>query len=385
MATRILYIVNDPTFFLTHRLPLAIEARKSGYEVLVATGAGEGVDEIERIGFEHHVLPLQRSGINPVMEFRLLFAMARLYRMTKPDIVHLVTIKPVLYGGILSRLMRIPAVVIAVSGMGYLYVGNRSGLVRGFVNTMYRFALKHPNSCVIVQNEVDREDLKAMHALRPGQDVLIPGSGVNLTQYAYEPLPDGTPIVILPARMLWDKGVREFVEAAYFVTDQGKKARFALVGPYDPDNPAAVPLKQLEFWCSSSGGPIEWWGRCADMPQVYSKASLVVLPSYREGVPKALLEAAAIGRAIVATDIPGCRDVVEDGINGYLVSPKDAPALAEAIISLLSDRHRLEEMGRRGRKKAEQEFGVEKVIEKHMDIYASLCPLMKSKQNIYAR
>jgi glycosyltransferase involved in cell wall biosynthesis len=372
-AKTVLYVVNDAAFFVSHRLPLALAAKACGYDVVVATGGGEGVEDIRRAGLEHRSIPLERSGTNPLTELRLVLAIARLYRQVKPDIVHLVTIKPVLYGGILSRMLRVPAAVFAISGMGYLFGKGNSGLVHGFARFMYRLALGHRNSRVIVQNEADRHQLKVMGALRTGQDVLIPGSGVDLVEYSSAPLPKDRAIVILPARMLWEKGVGEFVQAARLVRAGGVECRFALVGPYDGSNPSAVSREDLEAW--NGEGVVEWWGRRSDMPEVYRQATLVVLPSfYREGVPKALLEAAASGRPIVTTDAPGCRDVVDDYVTGRLVPPRDEKALANTILELLSDPDSLDEMGRMGRLKAEREFGVEKVIQRHMEIYMALQP-----------
>jgi glycosyltransferase involved in cell wall biosynthesis len=371
VAVRLLFIVNDAGFFMSHRLPLALAAKASGYDVIVATGGGDGAEEVRRAGLDHRTHPLQRSGTNPLLELRLLLAIARLYRDTRPGVVHLVTIKPVLYGGVLSRLMGVPAAVFAISGMGYLFGDERPGLIHRLVRLMYRAALGHQNSMVIVQNEADRQQLRIMGALRRGRHVLIPGSGVDLSDFVPTPLPAGKPVIVLPARMLWDKGVGEFVEAARRVKERGLDCRFALVGPQDADNPRAVSHEELETWRRE--GAVEWWGKRSDMPEVYAMASLVVLPSYyREGVPKALLEAAAAGRAIITTDAPGCRDVVEDGVNGRLVPPRDADALAHAIIEILTDRAVLEEMGRRGRARAEREFGVERVIHEHMKIYQSL-------------
>jgi glycosyltransferase involved in cell wall biosynthesis len=370
LSPRILYIINDPAFFLSHRLPVALEAKRSGYEVIVATGPGEGVEDILAAGLGHHCLPLARGGMNPWAELRLLGALARLYRSVKPDLVHLVTIKPVLYGGILARLMKVPSMVAAISGMGYLFTGTRQGVTRRIAEVFYSLALGHRNCKVIVQNQADREALQAMGALGRKRDVLIPGSGVDLEQFWPSQIPQGPPLVVLPARMLWDKGVGEFVQAAEILRKQGADARFVLVGAHDPHNPSGVPLEQLETW--QAQGSVEWWGQCRDMPEVLAKASLVVLPSYREGMPKALLEAAATGRAIVTSDAPGCRDVVEPGKNGELVPIKDAQALAQVIGRLLGDRKLLETMGRRSREKAEAEFGVERVVAAHMEIYREL-------------
>jgi len=338
--------------------------------VTIATGTGLREEEITDAGLNYIKIPISRGGKNPFSELRLLFALFKIYRKLKPELVHLVTIKPVIYGGILSRLMSVKGVVIAISGMGYLFTRQRQGLVKKLVSWIYRFSLGHKNSRVIVQNRTDRKLLQDMGVLNEGQDVLIPGSGVNLREFVPKPLPEGIPLVILPARMLWDKGVKEFVEAAKILQADGVKARFALVGPADLDNPAAVTIEQLEVW--KNEGPVEWWGYCADMPSVYAEASLVVLPSYREGMPKSLLDALASGRAIVTTDAPGCRDVVESEKNGKLVPVGDSVSLANSIISILSDRNILVDMGKYARKIAEERYRVEYVVKEHMEIYKNL-------------
>lgn len=369
----LLIVVNDPAFFVSHRLPLARRARQEGFEVHVATGPGERVHDIEGAGLHFHRLPLQRSGRNPLQELRLLVALLRLYRRLRPELVHLVTIKPLLYGGLIARLYRIPGTVSAVSGMGYLFTGQRKGFSRRFAESLYRLALRHRNSRVIVQNETDRARLYEIGALREGHDVLIPGSGADLDFFQPAPLPktDGPPLVVLPARMLWDKGIGEFVEAARQLAQRGIEVRCALVGGFDDANPARVPHEQLTAW--QEDGIVEWWGHQHDIAAVYAQAHLVVLPSfYGEGLPKALIEAAACGRAIITTDHPGCREVVDHDRNGYLVPIKDPQRLAEAMAQLISDRERLEAFGRYSRRKAEREFGQESVIDAHLDIYQSL-------------
>jgi len=366
----ILFIVNDSAFFVSHRLPVAVAAKNAGYDVTVATAMGERVDEITKAGIDFVAIPLNRGSLNVLAELRLIMAIASLYRSVKPDIVHLVTIKPVLYGGITARLFQVPAVVYAISGMGYLFTNERGGIVRKLVEFLYRIALKHRRGTVIVQNDSDRATLQEIHALPFGHDLLIPGSGVDLKRFVPTPLNINESIVVLPARMLWDKGVGEFVAAAKMLKHRGVPARFVLVGEYDADNPAAIDRQQLQAW--QDEGVIEWWGYRPDMPEVLSMASLVVLPSYREGLPKTLAEAAAAGRAIITSDAPGCRDVVEPNKNGVLVPIRDAESLADAIQRLLSDKNRLIAMGNESRRIAEAKFSLEKIIDMHMSIYNSL-------------
>ena len=371
----LLYVVNTPRFFLSHRLSLALAAQTAGYRVEVATGPGSARDAalIDAAGFGHHRLPLARSSTNPAHEVRLCAALSGLFRRLRPDLVHLVTIKPVLYGGLLARLFRVPGVVSAISGMGHVFADDRHRALRWGVEQLYGAALGHRNGRVILQNELDRHDLQRIGALPFGRDVTMPGSGVDLDTFYPTPLPaaESRPLVVLPARMVWDKGVSEFVQAARQLQSSGVDARFALVGAEDPDSAHPVPRRQLQEW--QLQGEVEWWGYRDDMPEVLAAASLVVLPStYREGMPKALQEAAASGRAIVTTDAPGCRDVVDPGRSGLLIRPGDALDLAEKIGTLLADRPRLAAMGACGRRKAEAEFGVEQVVAAHLEVYRAL-------------
>ena len=373
-SLKLLFVVNDASFFLSHRLPIALAARDIGFNVFIVAPISEIVYKIESAGLTHIPWSLSRSGMHPLKEFKSIISLAKILRKIRPDIIHLVTIKPVLYGGILARLLSIPAMVAAISGMGYLFTDEKNSKIfnKWFIKQAYRFALKHPKCKIIVQNNDDKQSLNSMGALQAEHSLLIKGSGVDLNQYYQTALPKGDPLVILPARMLWDKGVGIFVEAAKILAENKFPVRMALVGPSDPDNPNSVPLQQLQAWKKEN--IVEWWGNQDDMPTVLSTSHLVALPSfYREGMPKSLLEAAASGRAIITTDSTGCRDVIEHGISGLIIPPKNATALADAIRELLLDPARLKRMGQQARLKAEAEFSIETVIQQHMDIYQMLC------------
>ncbi len=369
---RLLFVVNAPEFFLSHRLPLAIAARKAGFDVHVATGPGSACGEIAELGFTYHVLPLSRSGRNPLAEFRSLWALFRLMRRTRPALVHLVTIKPVLYGGLMARLAGVPAVVAAISGLGTVFVAQegRGAWLRRGVEALYRLALGHRNLKAIFQNPDDRAVLIGLGAVRNDQTVLIRGSGVALADYPVCPEPDGIPVVTFAARLLKDKGVEKFVEACRILKERGVVARFLLVGSPDPGNPSSVSEDDVARW--GEAGLVESLGYRKDIPVVFSQSSLVVLPSFREGLPKVLIEAAACGRAVVATDVPGCRDAIEPGQTGVLVPVRDAVALADAIQSLIEDPVRRQLMGTAGRELAEREFAIEKVVEAHLKVYQEL-------------
>jgi len=378
--TKLLYIVNESYFFMSHRLPIARAALGAGYEVHVAAPEdhvwaprGFTVEALRDAGFAFHPIPLSRRGTNPWQELKTLIALWRLLAELRPELVHLLTIKPLLYGGLAARLLRVPAVVAAVTGLGQVFVatGVRAGLLRRLAVAAYRVATGHPNGRVIVQNAGDLETLRRSGAVVPGRLVLIRGSGVSLRTFTPEPEPSGPPLVILPARMIWEKGMAEFVAAARSLRARGVTARFALVGDSQASNPRAVPEATLQQW--SEEGVVEWWGRRTDMPRVFAEAHVVCLPStYGEGVPKVLIEAAACARPIVACDIPGCREIVHDGENGILVPPGDTEALAAALARLIEEPALRRRMGVRGREVVEAGFTEEQVAAATLEVYRAL-------------
>lgn len=373
-ARRLLFVVNNPAFFLSHRLPLAQAAQTSGFDVHVATMDGPSVPLIGEHGFVHHVIPLSRSGKNPLQEMRSIHALWRLCRQIRPDILHAVTIKPVLYAGIAARLARVPAYVAAISGLGYLFTRRQAGadVLKWVVTRLYRLALGHPNSRVIFQNHADQKVLQDAGVVRPAQSVLIRGSGVDLAVFRYVPEPSEPVVALCVARLLQDKGILEFVEAARMTQRAGSDIRWVLVGSPDPGNPVSIAETTVRAW--HVDGVIEWLGERTDIAALYQQAHIAVLPSYREGLPKSLIEAAASGRAIVTSDVPGCRDAIDPGKSGLLVPPRDAVALAAAVQDLAADASRRHAMGLAGRELAERDFDIHKIVQKHLDVYASLAP-----------
>ena len=368
---KLLFVVNNPSFFLSHRLPLGIAAAARGYEVHVATPPGPSSAEIVRHRFGFHPVPMERNSGKPWEELVTLLALRRLYQALRPDLVHHVTIKPVLYGGLVARAIGVPAVVSAVSGLGTVFLarGKRAQLKRRAIVLAYRAALRHPNGRVIFQNVDDMAAFVDAGAVEPSNAVLIRGSGVDLAEFTPGAEPPPEPVtVLLPARMLWDKGVGEFVEAARMLRSSG--IRFVLVGPVDAGNLTSITAAELMAW--QNEGLLTWLGNRCDMPALLRTAHVVCLPSYREGLPKALIEAAACGRPIITTDVPGCRDVVRDGENGLLVPARDARGLADAIGKLANDAALRARMGARSREIAEREFSVTAVAEETLAVYAAL-------------
>lgn len=371
-AKKILFVVNAPEFFLSHRLPIALAARDAGYEVHVATADGDAVREIRRLGLEHHTVAIARSSQNPLSELASIISLYRLFGKLKPDLVHLITIKPVLYGGIAARLAGVSSVVAAVSGLGTVFVAQSAAarVRRALVSFLYQLAFSQPRLAVIFQNPDDRDGLLTINALGNEQVRMIRGSGVNLASYSFVPEPGGPPVVVMAARLLRDKGVYEFVEAARLLKSRGVDVVMRLIGAPDPGNPTSVGQSELDGW--SAEGVVELPGYRADVAQQYEAASIVCLPSYREGLPKGLVEAAACGRAVVTTDVPGCRDAIEPDVTGILVPVKNAPALADAIQRLIEAPEDRLRMGKAGRDLAERAFSIDRIVEQHLAIYEEL-------------
>lgn len=369
-APVLLYVVNNPAFFVSHRLPLALAAKKAGFEVQVATMNGSAVARIQQLGFTHHSLPLSRSGKNPLSELRSLWAIYRLFKRVKPQVVHAVTIKPVLYGGIAARLAGVPGFLAAVSGLGYIFTNERGGLLRWLALRLYALALKHPRSRVVFQNTSDRDVLLKAGVVRSEQAVLIRGSGVELQAFDYVPEPVGTPVALMVSRLLVDKGINEFIQAAEQSQLQGNNLIWQVAGSPDKGNPASITAEQMTAWHQS--GVIQWLGEQTNIAELYHKAHIAVLPSYREGLPKSLIEAAACGRAVVTTDVPGCRDAIEPNVTGLLVPAQDAQALYEATLRLAQNETLRHQFGRAGRDLAERAFDINTVIDSHLRLYGYL-------------
>lgn len=370
MKKRILFIINDPAYFVLHRLPIAIAAREQGYEIHLAGGDLNVLPQIRDLNFEYHFIPIARSGRNIFIEMKTLIALYFLMRRLKPSIVHLITIKPVLYGALVARLAKVPAVVAAITGLGYVFTNQHAEtrLLRRVVVLLYRHAFRHKNLKVLFENVDDENALLALGVLKKEQSVLIRG-GVDLTQYIYNHEPETPPVVVLASRLLKDKGVLEYVEAAKLLKKSGLNARFLLAGYPDPGNPSSISEAQLKEWVFAQD--IEYIGY-QNTATLFSQVHLVVLPSYREGLPRVLVEAAACGRAIVTTDVPGCRAAITPGKTGLLVNVQDVASLAEGIRTLLTNPDLRKNMGMEGRKLAEAEFDIRKIVAEHLRVYQML-------------
>jgi len=363
---KILFFITEDWFVCSHWLPLIEGAKDSGYEVVVVTRTNKHAEKIQQHGVRVIPFEISRRGSNLFREIGTIRRLAAIYRREKPDMVQHIAMKPILYGSFLSHLMRIPHTVNWVAGMGWLFVSNnrRAKILQLAVRNVLGWLLR--GTSVIVENLDDKAIISGLGIAK--QHIhLVRGAGVDTLEYAPTPEPEALQLVVLPARMLWDKGVGEFVDAAKQLRHRGVNARFVLVGDPDEGNPASVSEDQLLAW--QNEGAVEWWGRREDMPVVYAQSNIVCLPSYREGLPKALLEAASCARAIVATNVPGCRDIVRDGDNGLLVEARDAKALADALAKLLSNPKLCQQMGQRGRERVLHEFSQERIVGQVLAIY----------------
>lgn len=379
---RIAFVVNNAAFFASHRLPLAIRGRQEGCDVRLFTGyPGSALMEtladkvLSEVGVVHQRVGFHSAGVNPLVELWGLLQLTWTLRRYRPDIIHCVSPKGVLYGGIAARLIGVKGVVLAISGMGYAFTASeKRSILRSLIKTAYqttaRISFGHPNVHVIVQNK-DDEQCVITNGLALKKDVvLIPGSGVSLKDFVGCSAEKKERIVLFPARMIRDKGVVEFMKAASSIRGEAPEWRFLLAGAADYKNPSAISVEEIEGW--QREGVIEWLGHVDNMKVLFASAAIVCLPSYREGMPKALLEAAAAGCAVVTTDVTGCREAIVNGETGDLVPARDSETLIKTLLDLMRDQERRIRYGINGQARAQQIFSVDAVVEKTFDIYREI-------------
>ena len=331
---KLLYLVTEDWAFCSHRLPMARAARAAGFEVVVATRVGAHRERIEAEGFRVHALDWRRRGNGPLATLRAVFDIAALYRRERPDLIHHVAMKPVIVGGLAAWLTGRRAVINALTGLGYVFIGDSP--VKLPIRALIRLVLKRPGSRLLLQNHDDARFLVGRGFADPARLTVIRGSGIDIDHYAPLPEPATGPVTVAyVGRMLEDKGIPTLVEAHRRVRERGIDLRLILAGTPDPENPTTVTEATLREWAAGPG--LEWRGAVADVRTVWRDAHFAVLPSRREGLPKSLLEAAACGRALVATDVPGCREIARAGENALLVPADDAEALAGALATLATD------------------------------------------------
>lgn len=374
---KIVLFANTDWYLYNFRRSLALALRDAGHDVLLLSPPGEYGARLQALGLRWQAAPMDRRSLNPLGELKLLLWLARLFKRERPALVHGFTIKCAVYGSLAARWAGVPARVNAVAGMGYVFTSNdlKARLLRTPVRLLLRLALGGPGARLILQNPDDVALFAKARLVDPAHVRLIAGSGVDCRRFtASQPPPDadGRFRVLLAARLLWDKGLAEFVAAARALRAQGRNIRFLLAGTPDLGNPATVPEADVRAWVAE--GLVEWLGHVDDMPALLGAVDLVVLPSYREGLPKTLIEAAACGRALVTTDVPGCREVVTHEVDGLLVPVRDGPALAAAIARLQDEPGLAARLGQKAREKALAEFDDRSVIARTLAVYAEVTP-----------
>jgi glycosyltransferase involved in cell wall biosynthesis len=369
-APRLLYVVTEDWYFLSHRLPMARAAQRAGFEVHVATNVVDGAAGIASEGFILHPLPFVRGRLSPVRTFATIRALRRVLARVEPTVVHHVAVQPTVLGAIAAIGYPWPS-VNAITGLGYTFIGNgaKQRLLRFAIGLVLRLLVDRGRNVVLVQNPDDRDFLQSL-GLRGSQIVLIPGSGVDVETLRPTPEPEGKINVAFVGRLLEDKGIRSLIGAHRLLREKGVAVSLLLAGTPDPANPASASIEEIETWSREPG--ITWLGHVSDIRTVWARAHIAVLPSRREGLPKSLLEAAACGRPMVATDVPGCREVVIPGETGLLVPVDDPQALAAAIERLAGAPDLRARYGQAARRRTVSEFSAAAIGEATSALYRRL-------------
>lgn len=369
---KLFIVVNVDWFFLSHRKDIALRAQQTGWDVTIVTADTGKLKDIEELGLKVLNLPMSRSGMNMVEELKTLNWLRKLYRREKPDVVHHVGMKTILWGTLAAKFSRVKGVVNAISGLGGFFAEDNKGLLSKVMPMVLRFSHNRPNLLCIFQNDDDWGVYVKHGIIRHEQGRFIKGSGVSLADFCYTPEPEeGKLKVILTARMIVEKGIFLLTEAAERLRSKyGEKVEFLLIGGLD-DHPGAITKEQLDAVCD--GKYIQWLGYRTDVRDLLKQCHIVAFPSYyMEGLPKSLIEADAIGRPIITSNSVGCKETVVDGENGFLIQPKDVDALTEKLDLLLGDKVLRVRMGKAARAYAEKYFDIEVVIKKHLAIYDEL-------------
>jgi glycosyltransferase involved in cell wall biosynthesis len=383
MILKLVLFANTEWYLYNFRRSLALDLRASGHEVVLVSPPGPYGQKLQELGFRWIAAPMERRSLNPLREIALVNWLRRLLVAERADLVHGFTIKCAVYGSLAGRLARradgLPARVNAVAGMGYVFTSHdlKARLLRPVVRSLMRLALNGDSAHLILQNPDDLALFERANLLDAARTHLIPGSGVDCARFSPSEVESSgagqTRLrVVFPARLLWDKGLAEFVAAARLLRSEGRAIDFLLAGTPDPGNPAAVPEATVQSWVDE--GLLQWLGHVTDMPALFRSVDVVALPSYREGLPKGLIEAGACARALVTTDVPGCHEVVRDGIDGLLVPVKDGKSLARAIARLHDDPALRQRLGAAARAKALAEFDERIVIQRTCEVYAQVLP-----------
>lgn len=378
MKPKLLYLITEDWFFCSHFIERAVSARNAGYDVVVATRVKSHGAIILAAGLRLIPINFERRGLSPLNELRTFLAILHVFRDERPDLIHQIAYKPILYGSLAAQLTGVKAIINAPVGMGYIFSSEdtRARFLRPFIHFGLRLLLNPRGSRVVFENPDDLASLVNNRTVRPEAAVLIRGAGVDIDKFIPVPEPCGAPVVVLISRMLRDKGVVEFVDAARHLRSEGCKAQFWLVGCPDHGNPASIEEKQLIAWHEE--GLVRYFGHRTDIEDLMALSHIVCLPSYREGLPKVLLEALASGRPVVTTNVTGCKEVVTDGLNGFLVPARDVASLVIALRQLINDSELRKRFGCAGRERAESEFSSRSIVSLTLALYREMASSEKS-------
>ena len=375
MAKRLIYIVSEDWVFVSHRLTLAKQAIKDGYDVAVITNISNHEDVLLSAGLKVFNINFCRSFKRPFSDIHSIYQLIKLFRLLKPEVIHNVGLKMSLISSIAAFIARVPVAINAYTGLGYVFSSNDilARVIRLLLNSPLKYLNHRASTWVVFQNEDDEALFENSNLINKERTLLIKGSGVDVNEFPFSDELPGQLKVMLASRLLWDKGVGEFIEASRQLKISYPEVTFVLVGDVDEQNPLSLTKEIIDSWVNE--GFIEWWGHKQNMPEVLKLAHIVALPSYREGLPKVLLEAASIGRALVATDVPGCREIVRDGVNGFLVQAKESKYLAEAIEKLILNKELRTQMGLKSREIIETELSSEIINKQFIELYNSAIKL----------
>ena len=378
---KIVYLINNAGFFVSHRLPLAEMAIRNNFEVHLITGmAGSmiiesnAIKELSKFNIKHHIVPFTSQGVNPIIEIANLFRIILLLKKIKPDVIHAASPKGVLLSCLANLISRSKLLILSISGMGFLYAANSKNLIRSLIKLIFisliTVAINLRRTKIVVQNTDDLHFWKKyIHTKRISIE-LIPGSGVDMKLYEEIEYDSYSNTVLFPSRLIYEKGIIDFVDASKILSDKGYNWRFILAGTSDYESPGSVEKKLLDDWINN--GHVEWIGHQEDMRKIYEKTAIVCLPSFREGMPKVLLEAAACSIPIVTTDTVGCREAIINEESGLLVPLNNPNKLADAIEHLIKNPEIRRKFGKRGRELARDRFSLKKIKRSFETIYREI-------------
>lgn len=371
----LLFVVNEDQYFLSHRLALALAAKAQGMNVAVACANTGFFDEITRNGISPFAIELRRRGLNPIHELKVVVAVIRIIKTFKPDVIHNIALKGILLGCLAAKLSASKAKIFnTFTGLGYVFTSDsiKAKAVKFVLEALFASFLPAPTVHNIFQNSDDLETFRSAKLIDPTRTSLILGSGVDVSKFCPTQEPEHKNVkVIVPARLLREKGIYEVIEAAKILRSESPKIDVHLLGKIDVENPGAISKTSVDAWVSE--GLVHWNGPSSNMAAEFENCNIVCLPSYREGVPLALIEAAASGRAIVTTDVPGCREIVRDGVNGYIVPPKNSAALAQSLLVLAKSKDKRSKMAENGRKMVLEGFSNQVILSRQIELYSAAC------------